>query len=305
VRTTLRRRLERAGEWAIAGSSFTVVLAVGAISIFLIASALALFGPPGPFDDPIRARDVFTGVDWYPISEPPKFGLVPLVLGTLWVSAGALAIAVPLGIASALCLGEVMPGLLREWLKPCVELLAAIPSVVIGFVALEFLAPLVKGAFDLRSGLTALTGSVALAIMALPTIVTVAEDAIAAVPQSYREASFALGATGWQTSWRVVLPAAAPGIFAAVVLGVGRVVGETMAVLMVTGNAAVLPHTLLEPVRTMTATIAAEMGETVQGSQHFHALFLVGAVLFAMTFALNGGAAWLLARARRKAGGRA
>ncbi|HVY60172.1 MAG TPA: ABC transporter permease subunit, partial [Planctomycetota bacterium] len=131
------------------------------------------------------------------------------------------------------------------------------------------------------------------------------EDAITAVPASYREASYALGANGWQTSWRVVLPAAGPGIFAAVVLGVGRVVGETMAVLMVTGNAAVIPHTLLEPVRTMTATIAAEMGETVQGSQHFHALFLVGAVLFAMTLALNFGAAWLLARSRRKAGGRA
>ncbi|MEZ0227674.1 MAG: phosphate ABC transporter permease subunit PstC, partial [Planctomycetota bacterium] len=208
-------------------------------------------------------------------------------------------------IATATFLAEVAPSWLREILKPTVELLAAVPSVVIGFVGLAVVSPALKEIFHLRTGLTAATGSVALAIMAIPTIVTIAEDALAAVPRSYRDASLALGANSWQTTWHVVLPAAAPGLLAAVILGAGRVMGETMAVLMVTGNAANLTLDPREPVRTMTATIAAEMGETAQGSDHYHALFALGAVLYGVTLVINAIAAFVLERARgRMAGAR-
>jgi len=305
VTKTGRRRIERVAEAVIAAAGMSAVVAVALVSAFLFIEAVKLFGPP-EFDDETRIdpASVFAGTDWYPISEPPRFGIVPLFLGSAWVSLGALVIAVPLGVASALYIGEVAPRSVRELLKPLVEILAAIPSVVIGFIGLELVSPAIARAFSLQSGLCALTGSVALAIMALPTIVTVAEDAIVSVPRAHREASLALGANRWQTSWRVVLPAAAPGVFAGVILGVGRVVGETMAVLMVTGNAAVIPSSLLEPVRTMTATVAAEMGETVHGSQHYSALFMVATVLFAMTLALNGCAAWFLARTRLRAAGK-
>jgi phosphate transport system permease protein len=289
-----RRWLERAGEALVTAAGFASVVAVLLICVFLFREAAALFSD-------VPAATFFFSTDWYPDSE--RFGVLPLLAGTAVVSAGALVIAVPLGIAAALYIGEVAPARLREWLKPAVEMLAAVPSVVIGFLGLAIVAPYVKEAFHLRTGLTALTGSVALAIMALPTIVTISEDALAAVPRSYREASLALGATRWQTTWRVTLPAAGPGVLAAVILGVGRAIGETMAVWMLTGNAAQMPLTPLAPVRTMTATIAAEMGETVQGSPHYHALFALGALLFAITLAVNGGAAFFLARARAKAGG--
>jgi phosphate transport system permease protein len=303
---TRRRIIERTAEGAIGAAGFASVIAVLAISLFLLLQGLRVFGAPEyPDEPPIRAGDVLLGTSWYPTSEPPRFGIVPLFLGSLMVSAGALAIAVPLGVASALFIGEVAPARLRELLKPLIEIAAAFPSIVVGFAALELIAPAVKEAFGLDSGLTALTGSLALAFLALPTIVTVAEDAIAAVPLAHREASYALGANRWQTSWRVVLPAASPGILAGVLLGVGRVVGETMAVLMVTGNAAVMPRSLLVPVRTMTATIANEMGETVSGSPHYYALFFVGAMIFVVTFVVNGAAATFLGRTRRRAEGKA
>lgn len=281
----------------VAAAGFASVAAVLLISLFLFKEAALLFleSPPEGF---------FFSTDWFPISSPERFGVLPLVAGTALVSAGALAIAVPLGVAVAVYIGEVAPGFLREVLKPAVEILAAIPSVVIGFIGLALVGPLVKDLFHLRSGLKALTGSVALAIMALPTIVTVSEDALAAVPRAYREASLALGANRWQTTWRVTVPAASPGILAAVILGVGRVVGETMAVLMVTGNAAQIPHSPLDAVRTMTATIAAEMGEAAHGSPHYHALFAIGALLFTITLAINGCAAAFLRRARLRAEGR-
>lgn len=291
-----RRPLERLGEAAVTAAGFSSVVAVLLISGFLFKDALLLFR-----DYPLAG--FFLSTDWFPISDPEKFGVLPLVAGTCLVSAGALAIAVPLGIPVALYLSEIAPARLREILKPTIEMLAAVPSVVIGFIGLTVLSPFVKETFGLRTGLTALTGSVALAIMALPTIVTISEDALASVPRSYREASTALGANRWQTTWRVTLPAALPGIIAAVILGVGRVIGETMAVLMVTGNAAVMTANPLDSVRTMTATIAAEMGETARGSPHYHALFAIGALLFAITLAVNGGAAWFLGYARRRAGG--
>jgi len=237
------------------------------------------------------------GRDWQPLSG--VFGALPLILGSLLVTVGAVAISVPIGIAAAVYIGEIAGPRVREVLKPAVETLAAIPSIVIGFIGLMLLAPWIKQVFNLPTGLTALAGSIMLAFMAMPTIISISEDALNAVPKEYRAGSLALGATQWQTISRVVVPAARSGILAAVMLGVGRAIGETMAVLMITGNAAVIPHTFLEPVRTMTATIAAEMGETVQYSAHYHALFAIGAVLFLLTFTINLIADLALQRSRR------
>ncbi len=235
----------------------------------------------------IGVFDFLLGARWYPISEPPRLGILPLILGSLWVTVGATVISVPLGIACAIYIGEIAPNWLKEILKAGVELLAAIPSIVLGFIGLVTLVPLVKKLFWLPTGLTAFSGSLMLAFMAMPTIVSIMEDALNTVPKSYREGSIAMGATKWQTIRRIVLPSAASGIVAAIMLGIGRVVGETMAVMMITGNAAIIPHSFFQPVRTMTATIAAEMGETVQGSEHYFALFAIGIVLFAITFAIN------------------
>jgi phosphate transport system permease protein len=261
-------------------NGFACVLFVLLIFFFLAKDGVALFRTCSP-------ADFFLGTLWNPLAEPPQFGMVPLFLGSLWVTAGAALISVPLGIACAIFIGEIAPRWLREILKAGVELLAAIPSIVIGFIGMTMLGPFVKNTFHLSTGLTALTGSIALAFMAIPTIVSMMEDAITSVPRSYKEGSLALGATHWQTIYRVILPAASSGIVASVMLGIGRVVGETMAVMMLTGNAAVLPKSILEPVRTMTATIAAEMGETVMGSDHYFALFAVGLVLFGITFMIN------------------
>ncbi|HEX9780467.1 MAG TPA: phosphate ABC transporter permease subunit PstC [bacterium] len=256
------------------------ILFVILIFLFLLKEGLALFKT-------VSLGEFLGGRFWYPISEPPRFGILPLLLGSLWVTVGAIVMSVPIGVGSALFISEVATGWTKEILKTGIELLAAIPSVVLGFVGMMVLAPAIKSSFELPSGLTALTGSITLALMAMPTIVSITEDALTAVPQRYREAAFGLGATKWQMMHRVLLPAARSGILAAVMLGIGRVIGETMAVMMVTGNAAVIPGTLLEPVRTMTATIAAEMGETVRGSAHYFALFAIGIVLFVISFVIN------------------
>jgi phosphate transport system permease protein len=239
---------------------------------------------------------------WYPIEG--YFGLPPLILGSVLVTFGAAVLALPLGLATAVFIGEVAPSWVREVLKPFVEVLAGIPSVVIGFIGMVMLAPLVRLALRAPTGLTALTGSVLLAWMTLPTIVSVAEDALDAVPESYRDAGLALGLTRWQTIWRIVVPAARTGIVTALMLGVGRAIGETMTVMMVTGNAPRLPLSpadFLMPARTMTATIAAEMGEVAQGSTHYHVLFAVGLVLFVITFLVNLVAAAVVFRQVRRA----
>jgi phosphate transport system permease protein len=228
------------------------------------------------------------GVRWYPTFD--LFGLIPLVMGSLLVTVVAILIALPLGVASAVFVREVAPAWVRDILKPLIEVLAGIPSVVLGFFGLTTLAPLIRVYLDAPTGLTALTGALLLGYMALPTLISVAEDALDAVPKSYRDASLAMGATRWQTIWMVVVPAARAGIVTAVMLGMGRAIGETMAVMMVTGNAARLPlewDAALRPVRTMTATIAAEMGEVAQGSTHYHVLFGAGIVLFVLTFLIN------------------
>lgn len=261
-------------------SGVASIVFVALIFIFLLKEGLSLFATENPLS-------FIFGRNWYPISEPPQFGILPLIMGSLWVTFGAIIIAVPLGVAAAIYIAEVAPAWLRDILKSCIELLAAIPSIVLGFIGIVTLAPFLKYVFHLSSGLTALAGSVMLAFMAMPTIVSIIEDAIISVPRSYREGSLALGATRWQTIYRVVLPAASSGILAAVMLGIGRVIGETMAVLMITGNAAIMPTSILQPVRTLTATIAAEMGEAVSGSSHYYALFAIGIILFVISFIIN------------------
>jgi len=267
-------------EKAIYLSGITSIIIVLLIFIFLAKEGFSIFKT-------VSIKEFLLGEKWYPISTPPKFGILPLILGSFYVTIGAALISVPIGIASAVYIAEVAPPRTKEILKSGIELLAAIPSVVLGFIGMMTLVPFVKKVFHLPTGLTAFSGAVMLAFMAMPTIVSIAEDALNAVPRKYKEAALALGATRWQAIWRVVLRAASSGIMAAVMLGIGRVVGETMAVMMITGNAAKIPHSIFEPVRTLTATIAAEMGETVQGSDHYYALFAIGIVLFFITFIIN------------------
>ena len=236
----------------------------------------------------LKPGDFFGGKEWYPTASPsPQYGLLPLLLGTIWVSLGAILLSLPFGIAVAVYLAEIATMRVRNILKPIIELLAGIPSVVYGFFGLVVIVPFLQKLFHLPVGETALAGSVVLGIMALPTIITVAEDAMRTVPRAMKEASLALGATHWQTIYKVIIPYAKSGITSAAVLGIGRAIGETMAVLMVTGNAAVIPHTLLEPVRTIPATIAAELGEVSAGSGHYQALFMLGVILFIITMIIS------------------
>jgi phosphate transport system permease protein len=257
-------------------SIFFVVL----IFLFLLKEGLAVFKTVG------FSKFLF-GKNWYPISEPAQLGILPLILGSVLVTVGAAIISIPIGVACAIYIAEIAPVKAKEILKAGIELLAAIPSVVLGFIGMITLVPLVKSVFHLPTGLTALSGSIMLAFMAMPTIVSIAEDALYSVPKTYKEGALALGATHWQTIWRVMLPAASSGILAAIMLGIGRVIGETMAVMMITGNAAIMPKSIFMPVRTLTATIAAEMGEAVVGSEHYFALFVIGIVLFIISFAIN------------------
>ena len=237
-------------------------------------------------DQNIPAKDVLLGNEWFPTATPsPIFGILPLISGTLWVSFFAILIALPFGLAISIYLAEVANEKTRKFLKPIIELLNGIPSVVYGFFGLAVIVPFLQQTFNLPVGESGLAGSLVLAIMALPTIITVAEDAMRSCPRNMREASLALGATQWQTIYKVVIPFSISGITSGIVLGIGRAIGETMAVLMVTGNAAVMPHSILEPLRTIPATIAAELGEAPAGGAHYH--FLLGVILFFITLIIN------------------
>ena len=236
----------------------------------------------------ITLIDFLFGNEWFPTAQPSaQFGAWPLILGTLYVSFIAILLALPLGLATAIYLAEIADKKTRNILKPGIELLAGIPSVVYGFFGLVIIVPLLKNTFNLDSGQSGLAGGILLAIMALPTIITVSEDALRNTPNSMREASLAMGASKWQTIYRIVIPYSSSGISAAAILGIGRAMGETMAVLMVTGNAAVIPHSILEPLRTIPATIAAELGEAPTGGLHYQALFTLGCVLFIITVLAN------------------
>lgn len=277
-RHALRRLAERVIEKIVTLNGALAIVFVVLITAFLLRDGLPAFRS-------VSVGKFLFGRDWYPLSD--QFQALPLILGSIAVTLGAIVIAVPIGVAAAVYLAEIAPVRVREILKPTVEVLAGIPSVVIGFIGMVVLAPWVKDLFNLPTGMTALTGSIMLAFMAMPTIISISEDAIVAVPRDYGAGALALGATSWQSIIGVTVPAARSGIIAAVMLGIGRAIGETMTVLMVTGNAAVMPHTLLQPVRTMTATIAAEMGEVAQGTPHYFVLFALGLVLFIMTFLIN------------------
>ena len=239
-------------------------------------------------DNTISVKDVFAGAEWFPTATPaPLFGFLPLITGTLWVSFFAILFALPFGLSVSIYMSEVANSKIRNMMKPIIELLSGIPSVVYGFFGLIVIVPILQKVFNLPVGESGLAGSIVLVIMALPTIITVTEDAMRNCPRAMREASLALGASQWRTIYMVVIPYSISGITSGVVLGIGRAVGETMAVLMVTGNAAVIPHTILEPLRTIPATIAAELGEAPAGGAHYEALFLLGVVLFFISLLIN------------------
>ncbi len=265
---------------AIRASGYSAIVFVALIFYFLLREGL-------PTLQEVKFTDLFA-LRWYPIEN--YFGILPLISGSIIVTLGATIIAVPFGIGTAIFISEIAPRWVREILKPLVELLGGLPSVVLGFLGILALAPYLRILLNMPTGLTAFTGSVLLGAIALPTVVSVAEDALDSVPRSYREGAWALGATRWQTIWRVTLPAARSGVLTGVMLGIGRAIGETMTVMMVTGNAAVLaitPGAIFSPVRTMTATIAAEMGEVANGSIHYHTLFFIGMILFIFSLIVN------------------
>ncbi|MGB9836025.1 MAG: phosphate ABC transporter permease subunit PstC [Candidatus Saccharicenans sp.] len=275
-------------------SGLLTVLALLGIFVLLLYTAVPAFRE-------INLKEFFTSTRWDPTSpEKPAYGILSLLASSLLVTAGALVLAFPLGVAVAAYLSGVASPKIREIFKPVVELLAAIPSVVIGFIGITLTGPLIARIFKMSHGLTALNGSILLAIMALPTIISISEDALRAVPQSYTEASLAVGANRWQTLVRVKIPAAMSGIVAAFMLGMGRAIGETMTVLMATGNARSFPHGLLQSVRTLTANIAIELGEVPYFTPHYYALFALGLALFLLTFAVNLSADLIMEKQKRK-----
>jgi len=276
----LNRYYEKGIRYLLAFTAGTSIMILFLIFFFLFREGAGFFSYVNPID-------FILGKEWSPVSEPPVFGALPLIAGSLVVTFGAGIIAIPVGIGIAVFLAEMAPRSVREVSKAIIELLAGVPSVVYGFIGLTVMAPMIKDLFNLPSALSAFTASIVLAVMALPTVVSISEDALNAVPRDFREASLALGATKWETTLRVVLPSARSGLIAASMLGLGRAIGETMAVLMVAGNATLIPHSIFDPVRTITADIAAEMGETVQGGLHYQALFGLGMVLFTITFIIN------------------
>lgn len=269
------------------------------VFVLLIFYFLLREGLPALFE--VKLADLFA-VRWYPIEN--YFGILPLLTGSLIVTVGAMLVAIPFGIGTAVFLSEIAPRWLREILKPLVELLGGLPSVVLGFLGILLLSPFLRVFLNLPTGLTALAGSLLLGGIAVPTVVSIAEDALDAVPMEYREGALAMGATRWQTIWRVTLPAARSGVLTALMLGIGRTIGETMAVMMVTGNAPVLAiklTSIFSPVRTMTATIAAEMGEVANGSTHYHVLFFIGLVLFLISLAVNVAASSVVFKSKKRA----
>jgi phosphate transport system permease protein len=277
----------------IKASGYSAIFFVLIIFYFLLSQGL-------PTLSSVPLQSLFS-TRWYPIED--YFGILPLISGSVIVTILAMVIALPMGVGTAVFIAEVVPRWVRELLKPLIEILAGLPSVVLGFLGIVALSPLFRNLFNLPTGLSAFTGAVLLAAISLPTIVSVAEDALDAVPKSYRDAAQALGATRWETIWTVTLPAAQSGVLTAVMLGIARSIGETMTVMMVTGNAPVMLDSLgafLSPVRTMTATIAAEMGEVATGSDHYHVLFFIGIVLFIITLIVNVTASSVVYRRSQK-----
>lgn len=276
----------------IKAAGYSAILFVGMIFLFLLLESF-------PALREVELSNLLSS-RWYPIEN--YYGVLPLIGGTLIITIGATLIALPFGVGTAIYLSEIAPRWLRDTLKPLVEVLGGLPSVVLGFLGMLILSPYLRIWLDIPTGLSAFAGAILLGGIAIPTVVTVAEDALDAVPKSYRDASLAIGATEWQTIWRVTLPAARSGVLTAVMLGIGRAIGETMTVMMVTGNAPILPtglKDLFSPVRTMTATIAAEMGEVANSSTHYHVLFLIGIILFLISLAVNVAASAVVFRQKK------
>jgi len=260
--------------------SLISVMILGLIIVFLFREGLPIFRE-------VSVREFLFGREWYPTYSPPSYGIWPLIVGSLVVTFFSSLVAVPLGVLSAVYISEIAPPAIKEILKSIIELLAGLPSVVLGFFGMVIVAPWLQDTFDLPTGLNIVNASVILAVMAVPTISSISEDALYAVPQDFKEASYALGATKFETIARIIIPAALSGISTAVILGMARAIGETMVVLMVAGGAAAIPESIFDSVRPMPASIAAEMGEAPFRSGHYHALFATGIVLFFMTLAFN------------------
>ena len=275
----------RRGLAAAAGVS---VLALAAIVIFLLSQALPIFAH-------VSLKDFLFSTEWYPSDDPPVFGIGALIAGSLACAALTTLIAVPFGVLTACAIHAGMPPALTRIVKPLIEIMAALPSVVIGFIGMIILAPWLQDMFGIATGLNLFNASIMLAFMCVPTIASISEDALRNVPSGLREASLALGATRWETLLKVELRWAMGGIATAVMLGISRVIGETMVVLMVAGGAAIIPESIFDPVRPMTSSIAAEMAEAAVGGEHYHALYATGLVLFIITFAFNL-CAWYAAR---------
>jgi phosphate transport system permease protein len=277
--------------WFKISGILTIVILAG-IFMMLLINGVKMFAD-------VSVTEFLFSKTWNPSSyDDPTFGVLSMVVSTLLVTLGAMLFSVPLGVLAAVWLSEIASNAVRETVKPLIEMLASIPSVVIGFIGIVVVGPLLVKVFQLNNGLNALNGSILLGIMALPTIISVSEDAVRSIPQYLKEGSYALGANRWITIVQVTVPAALPGILAAVVLGTGRAIGETMAVLMATGNAIQMPEGFFSSVRTMTATIAIELGEVPFGSTHYYAIFAVGALLFIMTLAVNLIAEWIIKKFR-------
>lgn len=289
-------------EHALRACAFSAVAGLLLIIGFVFRGAAPILFDPATQHE-ASLRGFFAVPNWQPVSDVPKYGLVPLFVGTAKIVAVAMAIAVPLAVLAAVFASEFAPPRLREWIKPAIELLAGIPSVVLGFFALMVLATWLQAATGAHVRLNAFVAGAALALGVLPTTFSVCEDALRAVPKSYREAALALGASPWQTAWRVTLPAASAGVAAGVLLGLARATGETMIVLMASGNAALPTASVFDSARTLSATIAAELAEVVVGSPHYSVLFFLGALLFTITFAINVAAGWLVERLRRQLAG--
>jgi len=278
--------------WIYLAGLLAIIVLLGIIGL-LIKEGVPIFLDTPPWE-------FFFGTKWYPVSEPPTFGIMPFFVATLWVTIVATAISVPIGVACAAYLSEIAPDKVRETVKPVIELLAGFPSVVMGFIGLMLLSPLVQSAFNLNTGLSGLTAGIMLAFMSLPIIISVSEDALRAVPDEFRQASYALGANKWETIWHVCIPSALSGITAAVMLGVGRAIGETMTVLMVAGGALAVPISPTDPMMPMTAAIASGIGNAVRGGLQYQALFAIGLILFILTLFVNLIADRVLERQKRK-----
>ena len=297
ARTKGLQRRWRVNERVIEGGIFlasllAIVVLLGIVAV-LLRQGLPIFSHTPPWE-------FLFGTQWYPVSEPPTFGTTTFFVATIWVTVVATVIAVPIGVACAAYLAEVAPSSVRESVKPVIELLAGIPSVVIGFIGLLLLSPLVQSMFNLNTGLSGLAAGIMLSLMSLPIIVSVSEDALRAIPDEFRQAAYALGATKWEVVRHVSIPAALSGISAAIMLGVGRAIGETMTVLMIAGGALAVPVSPTQPMMPMTAAIASGIGNAVRGGLQYQALFAIGLMLFLMTLAVNLIADRVLERQKRR-----